>query len=269
MIEQSVIVAEGSESAGPAMLIQEMMETVSTPQFHATERVEDRILAGRQLAALLQPYRTSRALVLGLPPGGVVVACGVAQALRLPLDVLIAREFALQPYPTLGAGALSEGGGLCLNASVLRLPGVRLTNMWKEARRTYQELSTLTNAYRSGQPVSAIERRYIILVDDGMSNGLLQLAALAALRRAHARQCIIATPGGNEAALQRVAQAADLLIPAVDPRLHVPLHWQHSLDDDEAAFILHWHQYMMGSPAKPLESKNEIYNTYSADSSRE
>src|SRR5215208_422866 len=78
-------------------------------------RYADRIAAGRKLAQLLLPDRDSRALVLALPPGGVIIASEVARALRLPLDILVAREIAIRPYTALVAGALSEGGGLCLD----------------------------------------------------------------------------------------------------------------------------------------------------------
>ncbi len=79
-----------------------------------------------QLAQLLLPDRDSRALVLALAPGGVVIAGEVARALRLALDVLIVREITIRPYPALVAGALSEGGGLCLNRALFRLPGATL-----------------------------------------------------------------------------------------------------------------------------------------------
>jgi hypothetical protein len=73
------------------------------------ERYADRIAAGRQLAQLLLPDRDSRALVLALPPGGMLVAGAVAHALRLPLDVLVAREIAIRPYQALIAGGAERG----------------------------------------------------------------------------------------------------------------------------------------------------------------
>src|SRR5262245_572290 len=115
------------------------------------QRYADRGAAGRQLAQLLLPDRDSRALVLALPPGGVVVAGEVARVLRLPLDVLVAREIAIRPYPALVAGALCEGGGLCLNRAVFRLPGATLNAFWREARRTAREIATLIEIYRHGR----------------------------------------------------------------------------------------------------------------------
>src|SRR5262245_20878751 len=168
------------------------LETYSFPLIDVDERYADRSAAGRQLAQLLQPDRDSRALVLALPPGGAIVAGEVARALRLPLDVLVVREIAIRPYPGLVAGALSEGGGLCLNRALFRLPDASLNAFWREARRTAHEIRALVELYRHGRLLPALQRRSVILVDDGLGDGLVQLAALRALRRMHAARCVVA-----------------------------------------------------------------------------
>jgi len=206
------------------------------------DRYADRAAAGRDLAALLQPYRGGRAIVLALPPGGVAAGGELARALRLPLDVLIAREFVIRPYPAIVAGALSEGGGLCMNAALLRLPGVSLTGLWSEARRARQEIETLIATYRRGRPLPSLGRRPVILVDDGLNTGLLQLAALAALRQYHPQRCIVATPFGTPAALGRVARMADELVTlthGTGEHQDAITHWQQALGDDDAATLLH------------------------------
>jgi putative phosphoribosyl transferase len=186
------------------------------PLIESEERYADQVAAGRHLAQMLLPTRDSRALVLGLPPGGVIVAGEVARALRLPLDVLVVREIVLRPYPGVVAGALSEGGGLCLNRAVLRLPEATLTAFWREARRTAQEIATLVALYRQGRRLEALQRRTVILVDDGLGVGLEQLAALTALRHRHVGQCIVATPKATAGALERVARRAAISADAGD-----------------------------------------------------
>jgi putative phosphoribosyl transferase len=206
------------------------------------DRYADRAAAGRDLATLLQPYRGGRAIVLALPPGGIAAGGELARALRLPLDVLIAREFVIRPYPAIVAGALSEGGGLCMNAALLRLPGVSLAGLWGEARRARQEVKALVATYRNGRPLPSLGRRPVILVDDGLSNGLLQLAALAALRHYHPQRCIVATPYGTQSALGHIARMADEIVALTfitDEHQDVIKPWQHTLGDDDAAALLH------------------------------
>lgn len=212
----------------------------SFPIIDRDDRDAERAAAGRRLAEHLQQYRGSRAIVLALPPGGVAVAGEVAQALRLPLDVLIARPFAVRPYPALVAGALSEGGGLCFNAAVLRLPGVSPRDLWREASRAQREIAVLIAAYRRGRPLTALARRPVILVDDGLDGGLLQLAALQALRRQHPHRCIVATPYSTSNAAQLVAQRADALVTlttVANEAQDEVSPWRHTLSDDEAALL--------------------------------
>jgi putative phosphoribosyl transferase len=204
------------------------------------ERYADRSAAGRQLAQRLLPDRDSRALVLALPPGGVIVAGEVARALRLPLDVLVAREIAIRPYPALVAGALCEGGGLCLNRAVFRLPGATLNAFWREARRAAREIAALIELYRHGVSLPLLQRRSVILVDDGLGDGLVQLAAIRALRRMHAARCVVATPCATPEAIQRVARRADLVLAlsgAAAGQQDGHRHWSHPLDDDAAAAL--------------------------------
>ena len=118
-------------------------EPYGLPLADRDDRYADRAAAGHALATLRLPYRGGRARVLALPPGGVAAGGELARALQLPLDVLIAREFVIRPYPAIVAGALSEGGGLCVNAALLRLPEVSLAGLWSEARRTYRENKSL------------------------------------------------------------------------------------------------------------------------------
>lgn len=205
------------------------------------DRDEDREMVGRQLAALLQRYRGSSAIVLALPAGGIVVASELARMLRLSVDVLVAREFSIVSHPTVAIGGLSEGGGLCINAAALRLPGISLQAIWQAARRAWSEQATLAALYRAGRALPVVGRRPVILVDDGLGSGLAQLAALQALHCAHARQCIVATPGGSATAAQQVEHHADMLVALwrdQDKQLPGAPRWRTPLDDATAAQIL-------------------------------
>jgi putative phosphoribosyl transferase len=218
----------------------------SGPLANEARRFADRAAAGRLLAEQLRAYRGDRALVLALSPGGVAVAGALARALRLPLDVLVARAFYAPTDPTVVVGALSEGGGLCFNRSALRLPGITLAGAWRAARRTRLDILALVAIYRGARQLPLLNRRSIILVDDGLGSGLSQLAALQALRSAHGDHVLVATPYATEAAAQSVARRADALITLAcsqeRPDECAP-QWSEPLNDDMAALLLKRYRY--------------------------
>ncbi len=170
------------------------------------------VASGHQLAERLLHFRGGRAIVLAMMPSGQAIAEEIARVLRLPQNILVARELHVDPYPEVAAGGLSEGSGLCINRAALRLPGMSLQAIWAEARIVRDDVALLVQQYRAGRPLPTCSRRPVILVDDRLGAGLSQLAALQALRRLHPQQCIVAVRAGDEAALQRVARQADLVI---------------------------------------------------------
>ena len=229
---------------GRSMLVTHQPPQPNAARLPADERdlrCADRIAAGRRLAQLLLPTRDSQAVILALPPGGIVVGSAIARMLRLPLEALVARTFTIRPYPHFVAGALSEGGGLCVNRAVLRLPEASLLAIWQEARRATRENMALVKYYREDRALPPLQRRPVILVDDGLEDGLAQMAAIAVLRHMHVGSCIVATPRASQQALEQVAQRADRVVALNDhdglPDAEIP--WHHAIDDDLAAAILH------------------------------
>jgi erythromycin esterase-like protein len=97
----------------------------------------DRGEAGRVLAGLLERYRgRPDVLVLGLPRGGVPVACEVAAALGAPLDVFLVRKLGVPGHEEVAMGAIASGGTLVLNDDVVRVRG-RGDDAAARARRRY------------------------------------------------------------------------------------------------------------------------------------
>jgi putative phosphoribosyl transferase len=177
-----------------------------------TESIITGVAAGRRLAERLQHVCGSRAIVLAMMPSGKVIAQEIARLLRLPMDMLVARELHMPPYPEIAVGGLSEGSGLCINRAALRLPGMSPLTLWAEAHIVRDEVALMVQHYRAGRPLPACSRRSVILVDDRLGVGLAQLAALQALKKLHPQQCIVAVRTAEEAALQRVMRQADLVI---------------------------------------------------------
>lgn len=179
---------------------------------------DDRRDAGRQLAARLASYAANpRALVLGLPRGGVPVAYEVARALGAPLDVFLVRKLGVPGHEELAFGALASGGSRVYNEALLRELALDAETIEVIAAREGRELSRRERAYRAERPPPDLRGRVIILVDDGLATGATMRAAVVALRWQDPARIVVAVPVGAPATCALLGVEADEVVCAAIP----------------------------------------------------
>lgn len=178
----------------------------------------DRADAGRALARIMLGMREwTGALVLGLPRGGVPVACEVARALDLPLDVFVVRKLGAPGQEELAMGAVASGGTRVVNEAVVRELGISPEALEAAARRELAEVERRERAYRDGNPPARIDRRTVVLVDDGLATGASMMAAVRAVR-ARAREVVVAVPVAARVTCEEISHEVDQVICAETPR---------------------------------------------------
>ncbi|WP_342775364.1 phosphoribosyltransferase [Streptomyces tateyamensis] len=179
--------------------------------------------AGQELAARVQQAAGGTALadaiVLGLPPGGVVVGAAVAQSLGAELDALVVHRITAPGRPGVVIGAMAEQDPARLDRRALHLLGLTEQQLAPEVARGRAELRRQEARYRQGRPLAAVTGRPVILVDDGLTVGITAYAALRHLRRAHPARLVLATP-------VCARDAAAVVLPVLDELvcLHEPWH---------------------------------------------
>jgi len=183
-----------------------------------TRTFDDRRSAGIELAqAVLKLQLQSPAIVLGLPRGGVPVAYEVAQALHIPLDVMIVRKVGMPTQPELAIGAVASGGITVRDppAAVLGITDDRFEQLAQVERA---ELERRERSYRGGLPPLELEGKCVVLVDDGIATGATMLAALLAARKARAASVIVAAPVASVQAAASMDAEADQTVILTTPR---------------------------------------------------
>ncbi len=181
-------------------------------------RLEDRIDAGRQLAARLAKYREKPAtIVLGLPRGGVVVGAEIARVLRLPLDVLIVRKLGVPFRPELAMGALASGGIRVLHEDLIRDLEIRPEEVDAEIAAELRELSRRERAFRGERASVAVQGKTIVLVDDGIATGATMEAAIEALRGHGAKRIVVAAGVGAQDTIEHLESMADEVVCLLTP----------------------------------------------------
>ena len=180
----------------------------------------DRTDAGRQLAGLVASRLmhlshspgVEGGLVLGLPRGGVPVAAMVAQALAVPLDVLVVRKIGVPWQPELALGAVGEHGAVSLNEDVVRAGGMAEGDLDELIRRATDEVEEVAAQLRADSSPPEVAGRLAIVVDDGVATGATARAAASVLRGMSPGPVILATPVAAAGACERLRSCFDDVI---------------------------------------------------------
>lgn len=152
---------------------------------------DDRVDAGRQLAASLEMWRGSDAVVFGVPRGGVVVAAAAAEALGLPVRAAVVRKLGAPHREEFAVGAIAEGVRF-VNDAAARATGVTAAQLASTEERERGELARRTRLFAASD--ADVTARTTIVIDDGIATGATATAACRALRHRGASRIVLAVP---------------------------------------------------------------------------
>lgn len=175
-------------------------------------RFKDRREAGRLLAQELTSYRGQKAVVLGIPRGGIVVAQEMAHSLEADLDIIMARKLPTPVYAELAMGSVAEDGKLFLNEDIVRGLGITEEYIQQEKALQMAEIRRRIELFRQGRPKVPLTDRIVIVTDDGVATGATAQAAFWAVRLEKPKKLIAALPVGSEEQITRLAEDVDEMI---------------------------------------------------------
>jgi len=173
---------------------------------------KDRVEAGRLLGRELSGLRGQRAVVLGIPRGGLVVAWELARQIDADIDIVLSHKLGAPGNPELAIGAVAEDGRLFLHQDLVGQLGVDRSYIERE-----KELQLAVLAQRTRQTRHVLSRvelagRLVIVTDDGVATGATLQAALWAARQEKPKKLIAALPVGPPETITRLAEDADEMV---------------------------------------------------------
>jgi predicted phosphoribosyltransferase len=182
-------------------------------------RFADRVAAGRELGRKLLEAGgiAGKIVVLGLPRGGIPVACEVAAALHAPVDALVVRKLGAPFNPELALGAIAHGGVTVYNDELLEQLDLREADLGAIRARELEELERRERTYRAGRPPLALAGTTVVIVDDGMATGATMHAAVTATRALGPARIVVAVPTAAVDAVERLEGAADQVVALTTP----------------------------------------------------
>lgn len=180
-------------------------------------RFIDRTEAGRALAKQCRHLKSPDTVVLGLPRGGVPVACEVADVLGAPLDVIVVRKVGVPWQPELAMGAVGEEGVEVRNGDVIRQAGVSEADLLRVQSRERDVVSRRARQLRRNRVRQPLQGRTAVIVDDGIATGATAQAACLVAREHGARHVVLAVPVAPARWVESMGRAADEYICVASP----------------------------------------------------
>jgi putative phosphoribosyl transferase len=165
----------------------------------------DRAHAGKVVAAMLEEYKDTNALVFGIPAGGLPVAAVIAEELGLSLDVAVVSKITLPWNTEAGYGAVAFDGTVRLNQRFVKGLGLRKGDIRQGMEKTSRKVAMRVKALRGERPFPEVSKAQVILIDDGLASGFTMLVGVEALRNVGAHQIVVAVPTGHSNSVQMMA----------------------------------------------------------------
>lgn len=167
--------------------------------------------AGQVLAQMLQQEAWPDPIVLAIPAGGVPVGQVVAQKLGAAFDVAVVSKITLPWNTEAGYGAIAFDGSMRLNEMLLARLNLTNQQMKEGIAETKEKVSRRSRTLRGQQPFPDLSDKSAILVDDGLASGFTMFCAIDAVKKAGARQVVVAVPTAHRQAAEAAAEKVDRL----------------------------------------------------------
>jgi len=176
---------------------------------------KNRNQAGQQLADKLKDYRYENTAVVALSDGGVVVAAEIAKALHCVLTMLLMEEIKL-PGEHDAVAVVNQDGGFTYNKmfSAGQIEGFTAEYHTYLEQEKEQKFHAINRLLGDGGLIrqDLLYGHNVILVSDGLQNGLSLDAAADFLKPIKIEKLVIATPLASVTAVDRMHLMADEIV---------------------------------------------------------
>jgi len=168
---------------------------------------KDRKEAGNKLALKLDKYKNQNVLVLAIPIGGVEIGFEVAVYLNSDFDILVSRKLPIPYNPEAGFGAIAEDGSAYINKDASLW--VQKNEIERIKKEQINEIKRRIEVLRGDRPLTAVESRVVILIDDGLAMGSTMRVSIQYCRNKNAKKVIVAVPVSGEDVFYEIKQLVD------------------------------------------------------------
>jgi len=174
---------------------------------------QNRVEAGQRLAERLLSYKEkSGTVVIGLPRGGVIVAFEVANALKLPMDIIVPRKIGAPGNRELAIGAITEEGVGIFDKELIQTYGISEDYIKEEVAREKEVAHRRLQLYRVGKPPVDLKEKQVLLIDDGVATGATMRASIVSVKARGVKSVVVAVPVAPPQTVKQLKLEADEVV---------------------------------------------------------
>jgi predicted phosphoribosyltransferase len=182
------------------------------------DRFRDRAEAGEQLGEALREQEPDVDIVLAIPRGGLPLGRAVADALDVPLDIVVASKIGAPGNPEYAIGAVASDGSVWRNEEAFRGTGSDDAYFDREREKEAENARQKADRYRDGRPEPDLTGKTVAVVDDGVATGSTARACLEKLGGSDADRIVLAIPVGPPQTVRELEEMADAVVCLQTPR---------------------------------------------------
>ncbi len=173
-----------------------------------------RTIAGKELADQLSDYRFKDSAVLALSDGGVVIGAQIAAKLHCPLMMLLMKDINL-PGESSAVGVIDQNGGFTYNDLFSAGELEELVDEFHGLieQQKLEKIHDLNRILTDGGLANPeiLKNRNIIIVSDGLINGMSLVAAMNFLKPIKTQRLVVVTPFASVESVDKMHLLADEL----------------------------------------------------------
>lgn len=181
---------------------------------HMSDRsqVRDREDAGVRLGDALTEREIDVDIALAVPRGGLPLGRAVADALDVPLDIVVASKIGAPGNPEYAIGAVASDGSVWRNQRAFQTRAI--DEEYFQRRRAAESENARRKAarYRGDQSEPDLTGKTVAVVDDGVATGSTARACLQKLRSSDAERIVLAVPVGPPETIRELGELADEVV---------------------------------------------------------
>jgi predicted phosphoribosyltransferase len=175
-------------------------------------RFKHRTEAGERLGEALRERDIDVDIVLAIPRGGLPLGRAVADALDVPLDIVVASKIGAPGNPEYAIGAVASDGSVWRNEEAFRGVGADEAYFEQQRRTEAENARQKADRYRGERSEPDLTGKTIAVVDDGVATGSTVRASLKMLDKTDAERVVVAVPVGPPETIRELETMADEVV---------------------------------------------------------